>query len=56
MSILNTLEYQCYAYNRSKHPDMEPKRYGLLFENWKEYEKKYQKEKIYWDSEVEGLI
>jgi len=56
MNLKDFLGYQCYAYNRSKNPEFLPEKYAELFENWKEFEKQYQKEKVYWDSKAEDLI
>lgn len=51
-SAAEFLEYRTYAYNRSKHPSLEPKDYASLFSKWKSFEKKYQTEKNVWDEEV----
>lgn len=49
---INYLEYRCYAYNRSKNPQFEPKLYETLFKDWENFEERYQEEKIYWDEKV----
>jgi len=48
MSFFNFLEYRCYAYNRVKHPDLKPVMFRHVFDNWEDYEERFQREMDKW--------